>query len=155
MMYRNRKRESLHGGFVARALLACLYFGAVGMGYVWHKNQIYRLGDDIKRREADLAAVDKRTTVLASHLAQLKSPAQLDARNQQYNLGLVTPRDAQIVRLFEPGPGGAVAPVALLPERKAVSVERKAVSGERPAATEKRKADGRSGLQANDLVARR
>ena len=66
MMYRNRKRESLHGGFVARALLACLYFGAVGMGYVWHKNQIYRLGDDIKRREADLAAVDKRTTVLAA-----------------------------------------------------------------------------------------
>ena len=104
MMYRNRKRESLHGGVVARALLACLYFGAVGIGYVWHKNQIYRLGDDIKRREAELAAVDKRTTVLAAHLAQLKSPAQLEARNQQYNLGLVTPRDAQIVRFLDPGP---------------------------------------------------
>jgi cell division protein FtsB len=104
MMYRNRKRESLRGGVVAKALLACLYFAAVGMGYVWHKNQIYRLGDDIKRREAELAAVEKRTTVLAAHLAQLKSPGQLEAKNQAYNLGLVTPRDAQVVRFFEPGP---------------------------------------------------
>ena len=155
MMYRNRKRESLHGGVVARALLACLYFGAVGMGYVWHKNQIYRLGDEIKRREADLAAVDKRTTVLASHLAQLKSPAQLDARNQQYNLGLVTPRDAQIVRLVEPGLDGDSAQVAPLPERPTESGERKAASAPRAATSGKRKADARTGLQPNALVARR
>ena len=154
MMYRNRKRESLHGGFVARALLACLYFGAVGMGYVWHKNQIYRLGDDIKRREADLAAVDKRTTMLASHLAQLKSPSQLEARNQQYNLGLVTPREVQMVRLVEPGPGADRTPLAPLPTLPTNS-ERKPTSAERPAASGKRKADSRPGLQPTDLVARR
>ena len=103
-MHRNRKRESLHSGVVAKSLLACLYFAAIGMGYVWNKNQIYRLGDEIKRREAELAAIEKRNTVLAAQLAHLKSPAQLEARSQQYALGLVAPRDSQIVRFFEPGP---------------------------------------------------
>jgi len=34
----------------------------------------------------------------------LKSPAFLEARCQQYNLGLVSPRETQMVRLYEPGP---------------------------------------------------
>jgi len=34
----------------------------------------------------------------------LKSPAYLEARNQQYNLGLVPPREGQTVRLWEPTP---------------------------------------------------
>lgn len=102
-MHRNRKRESLHGGVVAKSLLACLYFAAVGMGYVWNKNQVYRLGDEIKRREAELASIEKRNTVLAAQLAHLKSPAQLEARNQEYQLGLQPPRQGQVIRVYEPG----------------------------------------------------
>lgn len=103
-MQRNRKRQSLQVGMVAKSLLACLYVAAVGMGYVWNKNQIYRLGDDLKQREAELIALEKRNAMLAAHLAQLQSPAQLEARNQQLQLGLVAPRPDQLVPLFEPGP---------------------------------------------------
>jgi hypothetical protein len=42
--------------------------------------------------------------MLAAQLAQLKSPSVLEQRCQQYNLGLVAPKDAQVVRVYEPGP---------------------------------------------------
>ena len=78
MWNRNRKRESLQLGMVAKALLACLYVGFIGLGYVWNKNQIYRLGDEIKKRESALAALEKRNAMLAAQLAQLKSPGYLE-----------------------------------------------------------------------------
>jgi hypothetical protein len=90
-------------GAVAKSLLVCGYIGAAGLGYVWQKNQIYRLGDELKKREATLAAAQKRNAILAAQLAQSKSPAQLEARCRQYNLWLVAPRENQIVRLCEPG----------------------------------------------------
>lgn len=91
-------------GTVARSLIACGCVGLAGLAYVWEKNQLYRLGDELKKREAALLAVDKRNAMLAAQLAHLKSPAYLEARCQQYNLGLVAPRETQIVRLLEPGP---------------------------------------------------
>ena len=103
-MRSNRKREPLRFGTVARSLITCVSIAAIGVGYVWQKNQIYRLGDEIKKREAALTAAEKRNTMLAAQLAQLKSPAWLEARCQQYNLGLVAPKEAQTIRLLEPGP---------------------------------------------------
>ena len=91
-------------GTVARSVVTCVCVATVGLAYVWQKNQIYRLGDDLKKREATLAAAEKRNTMLAAQLAQLKSPSLLESRCQQYNLGLVAPREVQMVRLYEPGP---------------------------------------------------
>lgn len=82
----------------------CVSIAAIGVGYVWQKNQIYRLGDEVKKREATLLAAEKRNTMLAAQLAQLKSPAWLETRCQQYGLGLVAPRESQTIRLLEPGP---------------------------------------------------
>jgi cell division protein FtsL len=103
-MRRNRKREPLRLGTVAKALGVCVCIAGTGLGYVWQKTQIYRLGDEIKRREATLLATQKRNSMLAAQLAYLKSPAQLEARCQQYGLALVAPREDQVVRLYEPGP---------------------------------------------------
>ena len=103
-MKRNRKREPLRVGTVAKTLLVCVCLAGVGLGYVWQKNQIDRLGDEIRRREATLAAIQKRNALLTAQLAHLKSPAILEARCQQYNLGLTAPHDSQIIRLTEPGP---------------------------------------------------
>jgi cell division protein FtsB len=102
-MRRNRKRESLRLGTVAKSLLTCICVAGIGVSYVWQKNQVYRLGDEIKKREATLLAAEKRNTMLAAQLAQLKSPAYLESRCQQYNLGLSAPRETQMVRLLEPG----------------------------------------------------
>jgi hypothetical protein len=84
-------------------VLTCFCIAAVGLTYVWQKNQIYRLGDEVKKRETALLAAEKRNTMLAAQLAQLKSPALLESRCQQYGLGLVAPREQQMVRLLEPG----------------------------------------------------
>ena len=106
-MQRNRKRESLRLGVVAKSMVACVYVAAVGLGYVWQKNQILRLYDDIKKRETALSTVQKRNTQLAAQLAHWRSPAQLEARAQQYNLGLVAPREGQVVRVVEPATDAA------------------------------------------------
>ncbi len=90
-------------GTVSRSVLTCFCIAAVGLTYVWQKNQIYRLGDEVKKRETALLAAEKRNTMLAAQLAQLKSPALLESRCQQYGLGLVAPREQQMVRLLEPG----------------------------------------------------
>ena len=120
-MRENRRRGALRVGTVSRSVLTCVCIAAVGLAYVWEKNQIYRLGDEIKKREAAASDADKRNKMLAAQLAQLKSPALLESRCQQYGLGLVAPREQQMVRLTEPGaewdakllaPATAPAPVA-------------------------------------------
>lgn len=102
-MRRNRKREQLQFGTVTKSLVACVCIAASGLGYVWQKNAIYRLGDVMKQREAALSSAQKRNTMLAAQLAHLQSPALLEGKCQQYNLGLVAPKENQVVRLYEPG----------------------------------------------------
>src|SRR5205814_6853795 len=103
MMKRNRKRESLRLGTVTKSLAVCVCVAVSGLGYVWQKNAIYRLGDEIKKREMALASAQKRNLMLAAQMAHLESPAQLEAECQQYNLSLVAPKESQVVRLYEPG----------------------------------------------------
>ena len=102
-MKRNRKREPLQFGTVVKTLLICLCVAGIGLAYVKQKNQIYQLGNEIKKREATLASTEKRNVMLAAQLAQYKSPAYLEARCRQYKLDLAPPKEAQMVRLFEPG----------------------------------------------------
>ncbi|MCX7885651.1 MAG: septum formation initiator family protein [Verrucomicrobiae bacterium] len=115
-------------GTVGRCVLACGCIAGVGVAYVWQKNQIYRLGDELKKREAAVVAAQKRAAVLAAHVAQLKSPALLEASCRQHGLGLVAPREGQIVRLPEPGQEWetrlwvpAAATAAKKPAQKAVT----------------------------------
>ena len=103
-MKRNRKRGPLRFGTVAKSVFTCICIAGIGVGYVWQKNQVYRLGDEIKKRESVLLAAEKRNAMLEAQLAQLKSPSFLEARCQQYNVGLVSPRENRVVRLYEPGP---------------------------------------------------
>ena len=102
-MKRNRKRESLRFGTVTKSLVVCTCIAISGLGYVWQKNAIYRLGDEIKKRETALSSAHKRNLMLAAQMAHLESPAQLEAECQQCNLSLVAPKENQVVRLYEPG----------------------------------------------------
>ncbi len=89
---------------MTKSLFVCVCVAISGLGYVWQKNAIYRLGDEIKRREALLSSAQKRNLMLAAQLAHLESPAELETKCQKYNLSLVAPRESQVVRLYEPGP---------------------------------------------------
>jgi septal ring factor EnvC (AmiA/AmiB activator) len=103
-MQRNRKRGQLRMGAVAKAVVVCALLAVAGLGYVWEKNQIYRLGDDIRERESRLTQLSKRTTTLQTHLAFLETPSQLEARVSQYKLNLVPAgTSTEVVLLYEPG----------------------------------------------------
>ena len=103
-MARNRKYQSaaIRFGPALKAFLLCLLIGGSGVGYVWQKGQIYELGRQIKTRENRLAELRDQNKKLGDQLARLRSPAMLDQRVRELNLGLGQPRPASVVRLLEP-----------------------------------------------------
>lgn len=124
-MKRNRKRELLRFGTVTKSLVVCVCVAVSGLGYVWQKNAIYRLGDEIKKRETALSSAQKRNMMLGAQLAHLESPAELETKCQQYSLSLVAPKENQVVRLYEPGPewdlqmANAPLPTRIQPQQSA------------------------------------
>jgi hypothetical protein len=104
-MARNRKSQSaaLRFGPALKALLLCLLIGGSGVGYVWQKEQIAKLGHELKSRETRLNSLEEQNEVLRKQLANMRSPRFLQMRIKEANLGLVPPEPGQILRLSEPG----------------------------------------------------
>jgi hypothetical protein len=103
-MARNRKSQSaaIRFGPALKAFLLCLLIGGSGVGYVWQKDQIARLGQQIKSREASLARMEEVNEKLRKQLLLMRSPRFLEMRNRDLNLGLVAPQPAQVWRMSEP-----------------------------------------------------
>ena len=103
-MAKNRKYQSaaIRFGPALKAFLLCLLIGGSGVGYVWQKSQIFELAKMIKARENRLAELGEQNKKLSDQLAKLRSPAMLDQRVRELNLGLGQPRPASVVRLLEP-----------------------------------------------------
>lgn len=101
-MARNRKAQSAANRFgpAVKAFLLCLFIGGSGVGYVWQKDQIVRLGRQRKSREIRLEQLDEQNEKLSRQLASLRSPQYLAAQIQRLNLGLSAP--TQVWRLTEP-----------------------------------------------------
>lgn len=103
-MPRNRRNQSaaVRFGPALKAALLCLVIGGSGVGYVWQKNQIHQLGRHIKSREQRMSELRVLNEKLRRQLAMLRSPAYLERRVQEMNLGLVPPSPNQVWRLSEP-----------------------------------------------------
>ena len=101
-MARNSRNES---GFrpgqalTALALLALLV--PLGIGYVWFKDQIDVLGDQVKKQEITLAGLERENRVRRDQLAVLCLPDALDKQVKKMNLGLGPPAQVQVIRLTE------------------------------------------------------
>ena len=102
-MARNRKNQSAAVRFAPalKAFMLCLFIGGSGVGYVWYKNQVSVLGQQIKEREVRLAELQRQNKMSRAQLDALCSPVALDARVKKLNLGLIAPPVSQIVRLTE------------------------------------------------------
>src|SRR5690348_5637016 len=102
-MARNRKNQSAAVRFAPalKALMLCLFIGGAGVGYVWYKNQVIVLGQQVKEREVRLAELQRQNKMSRAQLDALCSPIALDARVKKLNLGLSAPPVSQIVRLVE------------------------------------------------------
>lgn len=105
-MARNRKHQSaaIRFGPALKAFLLCLLIGGSGVGYVWQKNQIYDLGQQIRKREMHLKDLEDQNDKLRRQLAFMRSPPFLEARVKELNLGLVQPDPSQVWYLNEPAP---------------------------------------------------
>ena len=103
-MAKNRRSQAAAIRFAPalKALLLCLLLGGSGVGYVWQQKQLYELGRQMEKRELRLAEMREQNEKLRRHLAMLRSPAALEARARELNLGLVLPQPAQVRRLVEP-----------------------------------------------------
>jgi hypothetical protein len=103
-MARNRKYQSaaIRFGPALKAFLFCLLIGGSGVGYVWQKDQIARLGQQIKKRELRLRELADQNEKLSKQLAAMRSPRFLEMRIKELNLGLARPEQSQIWQLPEP-----------------------------------------------------
>ena len=101
-MARNRKHQSaaIRYGPTLKALLLCLLIGGSGVGYVWQKDQIYKLGQQIKKREVRLRELADNNEKLRKQLGTMCSPRLLETRIK--DLGLVRPEPGQVWQLPEP-----------------------------------------------------
>ena len=105
-MAKNRKHQSaaIRFGPALKAFLLCLLIGGSGVGYVWQKNQIYDLGQQIRKRELRLTELQNQNEKLRRQLGQMRSPGFLGERIKELNLGLVRPQPSQVWYLEEPTP---------------------------------------------------
>lgn len=103
-MAKNRKNQAaaLRFGPVVKAFLLCLLIGGAAVGYVWQKSQIDELGRQIKQREQRHGELQNQNKKLSDQLAMLRSPANLEQRLRELNLGLGLPQQSQVWRLAEP-----------------------------------------------------
>jgi cell division protein FtsB len=102
-MAKNRKNQSaaIRFGPALKASFLCLLIGGSAVGYVWQKNEIYRLGQQIRQRETRLAQLSRDNEKQSDQLAILHSPVMLDQRARELKLGLGPAQPSQIVRLGE------------------------------------------------------
>jgi len=110
-MARNRKYRSaaIRFGPALKAFLLCLFIGGSGVGYVWQKDQIRRLGMQIKDREIRLSQLVDENEKRKKQLGSMRSPGYLETRIKELNLGLVAPQLSQVWHLTEPVPEPAPA----------------------------------------------
>jgi hypothetical protein len=105
-MAKNRKHQSaaIRFGPALKAFLLCLLIGGSGVGYVWQKNQIYDLGQQIRKREIHLKDLQGQNEKLRRQMAFMRSPPFLEARIKELNLGLAPSQPSQVWYLKEPTP---------------------------------------------------
>lgn len=102
-MAKNRKNQaaSIRFGPALKASFLCLLIGGSAIGFVWQKNEIYRLGQQIRQRETRLAQLQNDNKRLGDQITILHSPVMLDQRAKELNLGLAPAQPLQVVRLDE------------------------------------------------------
>ena len=105
-MAKNRKNQvaAIRFGPALKASFLCMLVGGSAVGYVWQKNEIYRLGQQIRMRESKLAQLQGDNKRFLDQIAILHSPVMLDQRSKELNLGLAPATPLQVVRLTETSP---------------------------------------------------
>ena len=99
---KRRQKPPLKPKNVILSIGVCAAICLAGVGYVWAKAQVFKLGKEIKVLEMRLDELRRGNVLLKQSYAAMCSPRELDAAVRRLELGLATPRADQIVRIEEP-----------------------------------------------------
>ena len=88
-------------GFLV-VLVLCLFGGLSSIGYLWHKNQIYTLGERIRELERDLKQHQRDNENLRQDHATLSSPPEIIRLVRKLGMDLVEPEPGRIIRIPDP-----------------------------------------------------
>lgn len=98
---RTARNAGVEIGHALRVLCLCLFVGAASVGYLYQKNQLENLGEEILSKELRLRQLKQENSDDQEKLAWMQTHRYLDGRVKQLRLGLVEPREEQILRLEE------------------------------------------------------
>jgi cell division protein FtsB len=71
----------------------------LGLSYMWLCSRCDALGKEIKEKERELIAVEKRATDEQDRWSNITSPVNLARAIKKYHLGMAMPRESQIIRV--------------------------------------------------------
>lgn len=89
-------------GGIAMVAAFCLLAGGAGVGYLWQKNQIHKLGQNIRVYEGRLEELRRHHRMLDQTVTAMCSWKELEERVRRMRLEIGPPQESQIVRLREP-----------------------------------------------------
>ncbi len=96
-------------------LVMICFSGSVGLGAVWLRHQISTTANNTKRLEQRIVETERRLSELNTQVTAEQSIDVLARRNSEWRLGLVLPKEPQVVRVSE-------SPERRLAERNAAEV---------------------------------
>jgi len=81
------------------ALVMICFSGSLGFSTVWMRRAISLKADRNRQLEAKLAEINRHIDETTAAIAAEQSPGALVRRNAEWRLGLVPPREPQVVRV--------------------------------------------------------
>jgi hypothetical protein len=95
--------KSTNHAFVNQMLVGALvmicFSGSLGFSTVWLRHAISLTADRNRQMETKLAEINRHIDETTAAIAAEKSPDALVRRNAEWRLGLVPPREPQVVRV--------------------------------------------------------
>jgi len=91
--------NALVNKIVALTLCLLVFSGTLGLGAVWVRQEIFSTANRSNALEGKIADVERRLDEVVASVAIAENPANLLRSNETMRLGLVSPKEVQVVRV--------------------------------------------------------
>jgi len=97
----NKSAHAFVNQLLIGTLVMICFSGSLGLGTVWLRQQISLEANRNKQLEAQLAEVNRHLDETTAAIAAEQSPDALLRRDAAWHLGLVPPREPQVMRVAD------------------------------------------------------
>jgi len=96
---KKKKKNQVQVPFPVLLANVLVLVAVLGLSYMWLCSRCDALGKDIKGKEAELVAAQKRLVNEQDRWSYITSPANLERAIKKYRLNMIMPRESQIIRV--------------------------------------------------------